>query len=79
MTDRNTQLIAAIVEDRAARAEAFQAGLLATKPHSAARIAQLCVLGERMMQTALRKQDAERDVSDATIGSTCAIDYVIPA
>jgi hypothetical protein len=78
MINRNTQLMGAIADERAAIAEALQVGLLATRPHSAARLSQLCQLGERMMQTSLRKVDAERDMGDTTIGGRPAIDYVIP-
>jgi hypothetical protein len=78
MINRNTQLMGAIAEDRAATAEALQVGLYATRPHSAARLSQLCELGERMMETSLRVVDARRDVGEATIGGRPAIDYVIP-
>jgi hypothetical protein len=78
MINRNTQLIGAIADDRAATAEALRVGLFATRPHSAARLSQLCELGERMMQTGLRIVDAQRDVGEATIGGRPPIDYVIP-
>jgi hypothetical protein len=49
------ELKIAIAEDRAAAAEALQRGLVATKPLSAIRIAELCELGEKMVMTGKRK------------------------
>jgi hypothetical protein len=63
----NYRLVTAIAEDLAAMREAFEMGLLATKPLSMERLTQLCILGERMRQTALRKSDAERDVLEARL------------
>jgi hypothetical protein len=62
-----TRLFTATCEDRAAKLDAFEAGLVASRPLSVAQLAHLCSLGERMMRTGLRKSDAERDVLEATI------------
>lgn len=61
------RLLTAIAEDRLAKCDAWEAGMLASQPLTRARLSQLCALGERMMQTALRKADAERDLQDVTI------------
>ena len=50
-----TELKIAIAEDRAAAAEALHRGLVATKPLSVIRIAELCELGEKMVMTGKRK------------------------
>lgn len=68
----------ATAEDCAAKREALEMGLVATKPLSAARLAQLCLLGERMRLTALRKRDAERDVDDATVQMARRLDIPLP-
>ncbi|HSV36984.1 MAG TPA: hypothetical protein VLI46_15585 [Ramlibacter sp.] len=73
------QLIAATAEDRDAKCEALAMGLIATKPLSVARLAQLCALGERMIQAALRKADAERDLLDTTVHTPRRVDILLPA
>jgi hypothetical protein len=54
-----TELADATAEDEAAKKEALDAGLIATKPLTVKRLQQLCELGERMMKTAVRKARAE--------------------
>ena len=49
------ELKTAIAEDRAAAAEALHQGLVATKPLTATRLAELCELGEKMVQAGHRK------------------------
>jgi hypothetical protein len=79
MANRNfNALVYATVGDRAAKNEALRMGLMATQPLSPARHAQLCMLGERMMQAALRKRDAERDVCDTTLGGPAPLDILLP-
>jgi hypothetical protein len=55
---RLNDLNAAIAAEWAATAEALQRGLIATKPLTAVRIAELCALGEKMMQAKMRTADA---------------------
>jgi hypothetical protein len=74
----NELITAAIVDDRAAKSEALAMGLLATRPLSAARLQQLCALGERMMHASLRRKDAERDVADATSSGFKTVDMLLP-
>ena len=54
-----TELANATAEDEAAKKEALDTGLIATKPLSVKRLQQLCELGERMMKAAIRKSRAE--------------------
>ena len=79
MTTSLNRLTAAVNDERAAIKVAMDTGLNATKPLTAARLAQLCLLGERMMHTALRRSDAERDCSDQTIGMSGPVDILLPA
>ena len=58
------ELTTATAEDEAAKEEALQMGLNVTLPLSLQRLEQLCKLGERMMQTALRKAKAEAAVAE---------------
>jgi hypothetical protein len=46
---RHTRLNRAALEDRAAKSEALQRGLVATKPLTVVRLGELCALGERMI------------------------------
>jgi len=55
---RLNDLNAAIAAEWAATAEALQRGLIATKPLTAARLGELCALGEKMMQAKMRTADA---------------------
>ena len=54
-----TELANATAEDEAAKKEALDTGLIATKPLTIKRLQQLCDLGERMMKAAVRKASAE--------------------
>jgi hypothetical protein len=54
-----TELANATAEDEAAKKEALDTGLIATKPLTVKRLQQLCAMGERMMQAAVRKARAE--------------------
>jgi hypothetical protein len=53
------ELTSAVAEDEAAKREAFEIGLMATRPLSVIRLQQLCALGERMMRAGERKARAE--------------------
>jgi hypothetical protein len=53
------ELAHATAEDEAAKKEAFETGLMATRPLSVVRLQQLCALGERMTKAAGRKARAE--------------------
>lgn len=55
---RLTELNNAIAADILAREEAMRRGLLATKPLTATRLGELCVLGEKMMHAKRRKDEA---------------------
>jgi hypothetical protein len=63
----SNRLLIADAEDRLAKCNALEAGMLASQPLTYFRLAELCALGERMMHASLRKSDAERDVQDVTI------------
>ena len=52
-------------EDEAAKREALEMGLTATKPFTVIRLQQLCALGERMMDAAARKKRAEASLAQA--------------
>jgi hypothetical protein len=72
------RLFIATSEDRTAKLDAFEAGLAAPSRLSEPQLAHLCMLGERMMHTALRKSDAERDVLEATVQIPRAVDVLLP-
>jgi hypothetical protein len=55
---RLNDLNAAIAAEWDATAEALHKGLIATKPLTAVRLAELCVLGEKMMKAKRRTADA---------------------
>jgi hypothetical protein len=55
---RLTDLNAAIAAEYAIQAEALHRGLVATKPLTAVRLAELCALGEKMMQAKRRTVQA---------------------
>jgi hypothetical protein len=55
---RLNDLNAAIAAEYAVTAEAMRRGLIATKPLTAVRLAELCVLGEQMMKAKMRTTDA---------------------
>jgi hypothetical protein len=55
---RLNDLNAAIAAEFAVKAEALQRGLIATKPLTVVRLAELCALGEQMMRAKLRTCDA---------------------
>jgi hypothetical protein len=78
-TSFNLALDAATADDLAAKTEAMAAGLKATMPLTAARLAELCRLGERMSEAGLRKSDAERDIQDQTIVMPGPIDLSLPS
>jgi len=52
------ELRSAQAADDEAKKQALQKGLVATKPLTAVRLAELCLLGETMVRTARRKQAA---------------------
>jgi hypothetical protein len=52
------ELNLADMEDRAARSQAMSRGLQATQPLTAARLRELCELGENMMRTGRRRDAA---------------------
>jgi hypothetical protein len=52
------ELNAAIGAEYAAKDEAMQRGLAASRPLSAARLAELCFLGEKMKRAKMVKDDA---------------------
>jgi hypothetical protein len=52
------ELNVAIAVEFAAKADALQRGLDATKPLTATRLAELCALGEKMMYAKIAKDDA---------------------
>lgn len=55
---RLDELNSAIDAEHAAKAEAMRKGLSATKPLTVLRLAELCVLGEKMTSARIRKEDA---------------------
>jgi hypothetical protein len=55
---RLDDLNAAIAAEWEATAEALRKGLIATRPLTAVRLAELCALGEKMMQAKMRTADA---------------------
>jgi hypothetical protein len=55
-----TELANATAEDEAAKKEAIDMWLIATKPLTVKRLQQLCEMGERMMKAAGRRARAER-------------------
>lgn len=73
---RLTKLNLAKLEDRAAKQEALHRGMVATKPLSAVRLKELCVLGERMM-AASRELAAAEDSFFNDFGRR-PLDFVIP-
>jgi hypothetical protein len=75
---RMTKLSRAIAEDRAAKNEALQMGLVATQPLTATRLDQLCALGEKMMHAARRVEEAERMWFIASGGAQDPVDIVLP-
>jgi hypothetical protein len=70
------RLLIAIAEDRLAKHDALEAGMLASQPLTSVRLAELCALGERMMFADLRKADAERDLQDVTISRPRSVDVL---
>ena len=52
------ELNLADIEDRAAKSEAMRRGSSATQPLTAARLRELCELGEMMMRTGKRRAAA---------------------
>ena len=58
VTLRLTELNAATAAYQHATAEALQRGLIATKPLTVTRLAELCALGEKMMQAGRRREEA---------------------
>ena len=56
---RLIELTQAAAEDAAAKKAAHELWLVATNPLSIDRLRQLCLLGEQLMTTALRKTRAE--------------------
>jgi len=54
-----TELTNATTADQAAKRDALEMGLAATRPLSLLRLQELCALGERMMDAARRKAKAE--------------------
>jgi hypothetical protein len=55
---RLNDLNAAIAAEYAVTAEALRRGLIATKPLTAVRLAELCELGEQMMHAKMRTREA---------------------
>jgi hypothetical protein len=55
---RLSDLNAAIAAEYAIQAEALHRGLVATKPLTAVRLAELCALGEKMIKARIRTKDA---------------------
>jgi hypothetical protein len=55
---RLNDLNAAIAAEYAVTAEALRRGLIATKPLTVVRLAELCALGEQMMQAKMRTREA---------------------
>jgi hypothetical protein len=52
------ELKLATAEDRAAKAEAMDRGVAATRPLTVTRLGELCALGERMIEAASRRERA---------------------
>lgn len=76
VASRTARLNVAIARDRAAKQEALQRGMSATRPLTVTRLRELCALGEQMIVAARALADAERSVLNAT---PSALDFVLPA